>query len=570
MAVLRQRFSRPVPPRRGAIQSHIIGPFKGMNTSVPPQNLSPGETPYSENLILDSGILTPRPALVNFSTKTRPEDGGSTPHQYAKGYSVSGLNWHVVTSYTTPSAIISSESNSAWTTIDSNLSIVRAIASITSSHNWDIFYNADAKENSVAFANILTPPYHRPLDATSAWTSFTDFNSHESKADTVVSFDDRLIFGNTINTTEGTVSTRVRWSVRGDPLDFTSIGAGFEDLIAMNGPIIALVKEEDRLLIFSAREIWVARPRRDAYAFDFDLLDSIPGTIFRHTIQRTPVGVIWMDEDYNLYRLETNTIRTITPDNQNYIREVRKDQAANQQPWAQYNPKQNTYMLFFRSATLRSQAFFINVRDIKPDSIDPSKDKAHWMLQDFNNSDIWAGSEEHGRHGYEDVFPSVSYSPAIYNPLVKLDINSYTDPSITKMPFLWMSHGLRSSKDPTQFDAISDVLVDYSYMTSGTATFNVKFASKTTNSPNGFDESYERTVGFTQTDWFSSPAFYFANSGGTFMPQSATKFVPMTPIAGRYPQLMFYTAGEIGKPVARFRVNNLHLTLRPSSGRRPY
>lgn len=71
----------------------------------------------------------------------------------------------------------------------------------------------------------------------------------------LATFASRLILGNTIET--GTYCPkRVRWSVVGDPEDYTSTGSGFLDLVDTDDNITGFASYKDRLFIIKERSIW--------------------------------------------------------------------------------------------------------------------------------------------------------------------------------------------------------------------------------------------------------------------------------------------------------------------------
>lgn len=205
------------------------------------------------------------------------------------------------------------------------------------------FDNANA---NVPMLSEMTGSNQNP----SHFTHQSFVSSGESNARAVEAYDDRLIFFNTLSSDGSYHPNRLRWSVRGDPLDFVGIGAGFEDLHDMLGEGVAAVENptSGRLVLFSSKEIWVATPRRDDFSFDFEALERTVGCSRRKTIVPTPLGIVFVGEDDYIYLIAQGQALRISRRFQAWLR----DSDHVQDPgdlFSVYNPKNRSYMMFYQS-----------------------------------------------------------------------------------------------------------------------------------------------------------------------------------------------------------------------------
>ncbi len=577
MATIKQRFAQPIAPSKGAAPQHTMGPFQGMNTSVPPQNLQPGETPYAENFVINAGVLESRSCVSKYSGTTAAGwPANYVPAVYMQGYSTAGTRWDLVLvaeSSETGWAKYSTDNGATWTDDSSHLTFIYPVSRgplQADTWSWTQFFEPDSDQNAVAATSNYTLPMYRVLDASSDWTHFSDIISHESTARFVESFDNRLIFFNTTDAS-GTQGTRVRWSMRGDPTDFTSVGAGFEDLVNMKGRGTGMEAEEDRLILFSDFEVWEGRPRRDAYAFDFDVIKKDIGCTYSDTIVRTPVGIIWLGDDFNFYRAHNGVVRAFSPDIQRFL----QDNVDTTKLKAQYDSKEGLYMLFFNRSDdngVYPHAFFMRVRDIRPDERHPERDKADWMYQNM----IGSRAAPHRAKGYDVMSLAITGNYTI-GPTYHLtqdwfydeDPNAAVKDSLTQ---LWTSPAMRMNNDPEVFEAVTEILIDYSYeAASSSSTLHTRVYARASHDTGWLAGSD------TSTEFEGTPDVYFptwfASSNTPSFPVMKTVHAPITPQATRYCQFMIYNPGDLAsnnEPEAKLRIHNFHTTIRPWSGRRPY
>jgi hypothetical protein len=166
-------------------------------------------------------------------------------------------------------------------------------------------------------------PHQIDLSAQSA-SQFTAFTSETSRKNpkSCLIFDDRLLFFRTCASEDShttdvhgagayTFRNDVYWSVRGNMSDFSSVGAGFELLPDMEGRIIHAVNEGDRALLFSDKQVWEMRPRRDLYGFDFRKLSDNVGLSNARAVKSTPYGTFFADPFHRFWHAMGNEVNRL-------------------------------------------------------------------------------------------------------------------------------------------------------------------------------------------------------------------------------------------------------------------
>jgi len=432
---------------------------------------------------------------------------------------------------------------SVWTSDNTNLGTYFQSASTTTYFDWTQIFEPNDGENAVVATKGDGVPIYKVLTPTySEWSVVSDFISHESSAQFVESFDNRLIFFNTA--TEGGVPTtrRVWWSVRGDPLDFTSTGAGFEDLLDMKGHGTGIIAEEDRLVLFSNEEVWEARPRRDAYAFDFNALTKVIGNAYPRSAAKTDIGIIWLGPDFKFYRAQGGIVRPFSPDVQRYLKTNFREPT---ECWATFVPSENQYRFFFSTTTGLSatNAFYLNTEDVATDRMHPEQDKGNWMLQNFK---ITSASSQYQANCGDDVF--IGTDGRDFNDKYQFleTVPTQLGDGGNVQTYRWKSHGLSGSKFPNQFEGISEILIDLQQQAASNFSLGVSISTNLGAS-------------------FISGSVI--NVGPTGDPD--TVFLPVQPTAARKAmfETHFWTGGT---DTSHKRFQNYEVTLRPWSGRRPY
>jgi hypothetical protein len=287
----------------------VVEPTLGLNKAQPEIDLQPGETPDAENFVVDDGYLRPRSGLSLFaeSHTSLNADAGILAYEYQ---GVDGTLLPVIASAGTVLAYGVSAAAS-WSTLSYVPINVSDPLSGNSTHpiHACVVYEPNDDENWFVFTNgVNIPKYSIP--STETYSEVSDFKSVESYAKYCYALDDRLCFFHCADSAT-TFATRVRWSERGNTSKFSTVGAGFEDLMDMRGEGTGVAVREMDALLFSADEVWVQRPRRDNFAFDFFPLSRGLGTRYPRTITNTPIGTIFMANDFMHYIVRGSVIQPI-------------------------------------------------------------------------------------------------------------------------------------------------------------------------------------------------------------------------------------------------------------------
>lgn len=355
MTQRRNKFPPPTLPRggrSGTVRNEVAAPVGGFHPEVPPHNLSAEASPFMENFAIDDGFVAPRSGLSRLPTSAESwgDVFSGAPIRalgVARGLSLGApVELNVVfsdrTVATITNTVMANLTGPLFAASDVSFDDVsfRGMSSAVSPH---IEYVVFTRQG-----NALTsePMYITQPGTASSYASFLPILSQESRVAAFETFDDRLLACNCVANDGPTSRTmRVRWSVRGNPLDFTSVGAGFEDLKAMRGEeIVGTAKGGDFIYVFTNQEVWYGVSRRDDYAFDFDVTDQGPGTPFAKAIAETPRGVFYVTADYRIRRLVGRESAEISPRIGDYLR----TNIANSKSLAlEYNEADNSLLVVY-------------------------------------------------------------------------------------------------------------------------------------------------------------------------------------------------------------------------------
>lgn len=357
MAHIKQtRFGAPQrhrKQRRTAAQG-LFSP--GVHTGINKSFVMP-YSPSCDNLILKDGGARPRPALISFTT--------SIPVETIAGGELFDVFGNAVT------AVVSANTISILPVVSGVWSILSRLGttlSITSRDIVDMTYINDLANDinlGIIVNGVDTPKFFDVRADATTWSDFTaasgGANSLLSRARTVTVSDERLIFANTADTAPaGVFPTRIVWSVRGAPKNYTlASGAGFADLPEMRGQILRIIQDQEGFVILTNLEIWRARPRRDNFAFDFIRMTKELSCPFPDTAVSTPIGVVFLGSDFDVYAIQGSQIKPLglddRPDDpgervsriQNFVEDnIGNGDAA----WAVYNLNDRRYELHLDSA----------------------------------------------------------------------------------------------------------------------------------------------------------------------------------------------------------------------------
>lgn len=308
MSIQRTKFAPPFQTsRKSQIQRTILTtPYVGMNTAQPPREITNGESPFIRDFRVTDLGLSPRSvnSKIGFVGIGDAVQHLAQHEEFLIGVSSDSLLW---------TNDIGSLFSMSW----SSGGIDMPDMSVAASGSTQRFDTVSAKDQVFGNTMYITGvdqmvPQFLPLDNVSSHSTLTDWlASGESFAYSCAAVDDRLVMFGSIDSLGTQNPTRVKWSVRGDPDNFTGNGANFEDLIEMDGTASRIVNTRDRLILFTERAVWEATSRRDAFAFDFRPIFEGIGLAASRALVNTPFGIFWYGSDKKLHRLLGNRITLI-------------------------------------------------------------------------------------------------------------------------------------------------------------------------------------------------------------------------------------------------------------------
>jgi hypothetical protein len=376
MAYPRRKFTLPtslqVASATATSRVEIIEPTLGLNTSQPEIDLQPGESPDAENFIVDDGYLRPRSGLSLFAD-SYTSLGQAVPVLAYEYQSVDGSFTPVVASSATVLTYGVGAADS-WSTLSYCVRYTGATADTLSGNSTlpmgaCVVYEPNADENWLVFTNGHNIPKFS-IPSTGTYSEVSDFASVESYAKYCYAIDDRLCFFHCADSAT-TFATRVRWSERGNPSKFSTVGAGYQDIMDMKGEGTGVAVREIDALLFSTDEIWVQRPRRDNFAYDFLALSRGLGTRYHRSIVNTPIGTVFMGNDFMHYLVSGSQIVPIGQKVHAYLRDNIADA---DYAFALYNKRYRRYEFYYRESTDADRPQHALYFDI---------DNASWTQQTF-------------------------------------------------------------------------------------------------------------------------------------------------------------------------------------------
>ncbi len=490
------------------MRQELIEPIRGLMTSTAPQNIDPGTSAFCQNYDIDDRTLRLRSGLSQWGTSGFLD----------KALGAVRFNDQLGTDYTVlvsdKTSSVRSEGAVGWSTLTSTPDS----SASTGYKDFAYGYAPSLDENILIMMDgIAAPMYWSPI--LSAWTALGDFGSHESFVRFGAFFDNRAVLFNMGGSrTSLPFATRVRWSQRGDPLEYTDQDAGFEDLADMRGAGTGVHAEADRLVLFSEEETWIARSRRDQYAFDFTPLSREVGCPYPRSAAKTDKGIIWLDANFRFRLISGNAVYTFNDDTQKFLVDTLREPT---EMWSRFDPNESQYYFNFSDTTGQypSRALWLRTDTITADPRNPNELRGAWLHQDFP---IQTSA------GVEEVL--VSSTGTAYRLL-----SAQTNDNGTAIDARWRAHGMRISRDPDMKESLTGAWLDY------------------------------------QAESTSSVSLYASQDlGGTFTHLGAfscvsgnnTAFLPMTTPAARFQQIELRQIDG-----AQPRIVNLRLELRQWTGR---
>jgi hypothetical protein len=342
--------------------------------------MPPGFTPDSQNFVAPDGFLTPRSGLSN----SDPFDFNGPVLGAAEVFDASGNLAGFAASAT--SFAFSHPDSPSWATLSyasvagtgpAGIADIDDTPSGISTDYWEttsIYNKLTDKIIAVTSNNTNWPKWFAVEGSTTSFSDFTWVNSLDSmKASRGISaINDRLVFFNLLSSKGTRFPQRVLWSARGGATDFVlANGAGFEDLVSMRGEGTASVRFRDVLILFTDSEVWKAQPTLDDYAFRFQRITDEVGCPWARTATATPLGVMFMSRDFEVYATDGINILPVGPvqgQGPSRIQKRLRERLINpSRAWALYNQTERRYELYYATTATTTgfcdEALYYNIDD---------------------------------------------------------------------------------------------------------------------------------------------------------------------------------------------------------------
>lgn len=552
MSIQRTKFH--IPSTRGLPRSQRLVQFAfdgGLNASMPPWQIRPNESPYCENLhlTLDGQGMQHRSILSNLPNRTAIAEPDTLSETTINAPLGAGFV-NIIDSPTSVSRVLLSydtmfemrQSNFTWRTVPNYGTADKPSVST------DKFYDLVQITDSNLTRRLFATNNHGLPFGVFVFNSGVGRNlvplSADSYAKYITGFNERAIYFNSMSSTSVAHPTRVHWSVKGNPTDFTSIGAGFQDLADMVGEGTGLISVRDKMILTSADEVWAARARNDAFAFDFFPLERSIGNPNPRSLVDTAAGPVWLGPNNMFYRLFNDRAVAIGEKVKRYLDENLRESAL---AFATYDDDRLLYRFFFSDSTgeYPTRSLDLRVDTLRRGPV-PGQQDAVWTLQQYGSSTtrvrLIVGAAAFLAGGRS------SSNTSLYEPyeFVSSEVLAQDENELAPQPTWTYPQVL--SRNPDQFETSNQLWLDYSSFRSQSADLYVgsnNVSSLTDLSP-------------SSSNW--------SQMGGTLSlgTGSQTAYLPLTQHPHRH-HLIQLRAGSL----THARLYSTRLQLRQYTGRFP-
>lgn len=330
-------------PIRSASSVLVVEPTLGIDASQPSVDAPLGSTPRSSNYIMRDGALEPRPMLT--LRNATPHVLGNDPILGAyELVSVGDARFPIVSGTTRMAVYGQAATPNGWSLLSyvSAGGINSPPALSGTDEYWDFTqtYSADRDEN---WAIGAVGSYQTMYVTQSDTTVFSTLTG-APRAKYVTAMDNYVL---AFNLREGSADyvQRVQWSDRGSPV-FTGGLSGFEDLLAMRGQGTRITVQDNRIILFSDEEIWQGVQGDTVFPWRFGPYDTSRGCPYSWTIAQTPLGLIFLGKDYQVYLLPKGGGQS-QPIGQRLHRSIRNQIDQPGRAWAVYDNTLGQYQLYY-------------------------------------------------------------------------------------------------------------------------------------------------------------------------------------------------------------------------------
>lgn len=513
----------------------IFEPALGFDGGQAPQELPPGYTPASQNVVSERGEIKPR---SGFSRYEGTYDVGGPVLFGFEAIDIQGRRHAIATSADSVAYMRSGDTQFltlAWFATSDQTPLGDYL------NGWDgaqVYEPARDKNIAVLTNNRQLPKFLEVDQSTLTYSDFTWCASSFSRARSVCESNYRIVFFN-VSTATLTFPTRVQWTARGNPLDFSVAGGGgFEDLLDMRGVGQRIYADGNDLILFTDEQIWRGRPRDDLFAYDFYAINRQLGCPYPRTIAETQYGLVFLARDQELCLLRGDEVVPLGPTglrkaDENHSRIQRKLQTEMQNgelAWGMYNSQENAYKLRYTSndtnANLfpqRGLVYSFHNRSFFPEKFDGHSVSYGFEMQDIEEAAAWDSipftwneyntSWDNAGLGIapiREVIFSSSGTPYRFR-------SDQTSDDGTAIDWRWRSHGL-NMENVFQQDLLYEVWMDYRSDTSSNVSLFVS-----SNLGATFDSGFSKTLSATSimTEMFpvnitaTSPLFEIRGNDGS-------------------------------------------------------
>lgn len=327
-------------PNRSLTSILLVEPTLGVDSSQPSVDAPLGSTPQSENFLMREGSLEMRPALTLRNTNPQPM---TVP--------VTG-GWEFQDTLNNRFPVISGTSTLAWFSTGSwsQLSYVSAygvsdVPAGSSTSYWDAtqVYYPIQDQNIAVLANGSYQTLYCWQSGTTVFSTLTG----APKAKFVAAYDNYLLAFNIRDpgSAQSDFVQRVQWNDRGSASSWTGGLAGYEDLLAMQGQGTRIVAQDNRVILFSDKEIWQGYPSNFPFVFRFEPLDRSVGCPYSWTISDTPQGLVFLARNLQTYLLPKGG-GVAVPIGRRLYRTIRENIDAPERAWSVYDPATDQLQLY--------------------------------------------------------------------------------------------------------------------------------------------------------------------------------------------------------------------------------
>lgn len=355
----------------------MVEPTLGFEVSKSPLNIPQGATPNCDNFIMRDGRLEPRSVLSRLGDTASLASvgiltGGAPANNIAdQRYLVvaglcgnGGLNTNSW-AYLGPGA-------TTWTRI----ALAGGTFAPAPSDYWDmaqIYSDIDSENMVVGAVTSQSSTLFKWVVGSSNATAIAS----SPGAKFVAAFNDYFLAANLID--GGIVSPqRVRWSDRGSASSWTGGVSGFQDLLGARGAITRILPLERRVIVFFEDEIWEGTPVDFPFTFNFVPLDSTIGCPYSWTAAVTPVGIVFMARNFQLYLLPKEG-GTAKPIGDPIHRKLRDTIIQPTKAFGAYDGVNNHYQFYYSSggsANFANRSAFLHL------------DTGAWAPQSFDTNNL--------------------------------------------------------------------------------------------------------------------------------------------------------------------------------------